>query len=107
MNTLKIISVLILLVVGLAGCVKHGAAYIETLPSGAEVVNLADDTIIGVTPVKVWWREGSEKRKFVNVRFQKDGYRDKTSSFWVTLRHANKTSALDSPQHVEITLDKN
>ena len=105
MSILKIIPLLLIIILG--GCVRHGAAFIETLPSGAEVVDLSDDTIIGVTPVKVWWRDGSGKRKFVNVRFQKNGYRDKTSSFWVTLRHADKASALDNPQHVEITLDKN
>ncbi len=93
-------------VVVLAGCANHGAALIRTQPDGAEVVNLSDDTVLGVTPVKVWWREGTEKRKFVNIRVQKEGYRDKTSSFWVTLRHASKEAALDEPQFVEIKLDK-
>jgi len=89
-----------------SGCANHGAAMIRTLPDGAEVVNLADDTVLGVTPVKVWWREGTEKRKFVNIRVQKDGYRDKTSSFWVTLRHGSKDAALAEPQFVEIQMDK-
>lgn len=90
----------------LTGCANHGAALIHTEPSGAEVVNLEDDTVLGVTPVKVWWREGTEKRKFVNIRVQKDGYRDKTSSFWVTLRHSTKEGALAEPQYVEIKMDK-
>jgi hypothetical protein len=90
----------------LVGCANHGAALIRTEPEGAEVVNLEDDTVLGVTPVKVWWREGTEKRKFVNVRVQKVGYRDKTSSFWVTLRHGSKDEALKEPQFVEIKLDK-
>ena len=90
----------------LSGCANHGAALIRTEPEGAEVVNLEDDTVLGVTPVKVWWREGTEKRKFVNVRLQKVGYRDKTSSFWVTLRHGSKEEALEEPQFVEIKLDK-
>ncbi len=90
----------------LVGCANHGAALIHTQPEGAEVVNLEDDTVLGVTPVKVWWREGAQKRKFVNILVHKDGYRDKTSSFWVTLRHGSKDSALDEPQFVEIQLDK-
>ncbi len=90
----------------LAGCANHGAALIRTQPDGAEVVNLEDDTVLGVTPVKVWWREGAEKRKFVNIRVQKEGYRDKTSSFWVTLRHGSKEAALDEPQFVEIKMDQ-
>ena len=90
----------------LGGCANHGAALIKTEPPGAEVVNLEDDTVLGVSPVKVWWREGGDKRKFINVRVQKDGFRDKTTSFWVTLRHSNKESALLEPQFVEIKLDK-
>jgi hypothetical protein len=99
-------STLLAIAAILAGCANHGAALIRTNPEGAQVVNMGDDTVLGVTPVKVWWREGTERRKFVNVRVQKEGYRDKTSSFWVTLRHRNKSSALDEPQFVEITLDK-
>ncbi len=89
----------------IAGCVQnHGAAYINSNPQGAEVINLNDDTVLGVTPVKVWWRESSEQRKFINVRLQKSGFHDKTSSFWLTLRHNTKKSALNDPQFVEIEL---
>lgn len=90
----------------LAGCSHHGAALITSSPAGAEVVDLEDDALIGVTPVKVWWKEGGESRKFVNIRLQKDGYRDKTTSFWVTLRHGSRQSAVDNPQSVEVTLDE-
>ena len=101
---LSIVTVPLILLLG--ACANHGAALIETIPEGAEVVNMDDDTLLGIAPVKVWWREGSEKRKFINVRVQKPGYRDKTSSFWVTLRHKNKQSALQEPQYVEIKMDK-
>ena len=97
---------LLLSILVLTGCANHGAALIKTIPEGVEVVNLADDTVLGLTPVTVWWREGTEKRKFVNIRLQKVGYRDKTSSFWVTLRHGSKDSALAEPQFVEIKMDK-
>ncbi len=90
----------------LVGCAHHGAAMIESQPTGAEVVDLDNDTLVGVTPVKVWWKESGNERKFVNIRLQKEGYRDKTTSFWVTLRHGSRDSAVNNPQSVEVTLDK-
>lgn len=89
------------------GCVTHhGAANIVSIPEGAEVINVDDDTVLGVTPVKVWWREGKEERRRINVRLHKSGYRDKVTSFFVTFRHGSKNSALDEPQFVRIVLDK-
>lgn len=89
------------------GCVTHhGAANIVSIPEGAEVINVDDDTVLGVTPVKVWWREGKEEKRRVNVRLHKNGYRDKVTSFFVTFRHGSKSSALDEPQFVRIVLDK-
>ena len=90
----------------LGGCSYHGAAYINSEPAGAEVVNIDDDTVLGITPVKVWWREKNNEKKRINVRLQKEGFRDKVTSFWVTLRHPSKDSALDEPQFVEVQLDK-
>ncbi len=95
-----------LLSLTLAGCAHHGAALIMSQPKGAEVVDLDNDTLVGVTPVKVWWKESGNQRKFVNIRLQKEGYRDKTTSFWVTLRHSSRDSAVNNPQSVEVTLDK-
>ncbi len=91
----------------ITGCSYHGAAFIQSQPPGAEVVNVDDDTVLGVTPFKVWWREDSQEKKRINVRLQKEGFRDKVTSFWVTLRHSSKSEALDEPQHVEVTLDQN
>lgn len=90
----------------LAACAHHGAAYIETQPSGAEVVDAKSGVVLGVTPIKVWWQDDSQSRKFVNIRVQKEGYLDKTSSFWLTLRHSSRESALQNPQSVEMVLDK-
>lgn len=67
---------------------------------------MSDDTVFGVTPVKVWWKEHGERRVFVNVRLQKEGYRDKTISFWVNLDHANREDALKNAPPVEVNLDK-
>ena len=56
--------------------------------------------------MKVWRRESKEARRFVNIRLHKDGYQDKTTSFWVNLRHDDKESALRDPQRVQIELEE-
>ena len=91
--------------VGCATTDLHGVAQINSIPSGAEVINLDDDTNLGVTPVSVWWSEG-KKRKFVNLRFQKRGYVDKTTSFWLSLRHSSRKKAVKDPQEVLVELEK-
>ncbi|MEE9447157.1 MAG: hypothetical protein V3V09_04310 [Arenicellales bacterium] len=101
-----ITSLLLTSVLFLSACAHHGAAYIQSRPTGAEVVDLKTGVILGVTPVKVWWEEPKQSRKFVNIRIQKEGYQDKTSSFWVTLRHSDREKALTNAQSVEMTLDK-
>ncbi len=90
----------------LSGCAYYGAARIISIPRGAEVVNLEDDTVLGRTPVDVWWKDNSSKPKFINVRFQKSGYRSKVTAFWVNLRHNTRKSALDDPQLVKIELKR-
>jgi len=101
----KLTPLLLSASVFLSACAHHGAAQIQTQPAGAEVVDIKTGVLLGVTPVKVWWKEGKQGRKFVNIRVQKEGYMDKTSSFWVTLRHKSRASALDNAQSVEMTLD--
>lgn len=91
-----------LLAVG--GCAHHGAAQITSTPPGAEVVNLDDGTVLGVTPVTVWWKESNSNRKYLSVRFKMDGYRDKVSSFWLSMRHGSRKSAMADPQLVEVSL---
>ena len=100
------VSGILLLLVLSSGCARHGAALIITEPQGAEVVDMSDDTVFGVTPVKVWWKEHGQRRVFVNIRLQKEGYRDKTTSFWVNLDHANRADALENAPPVEVNLDK-
>lgn len=90
----------------LSACAHHGAAEIHSRPAGAEVVDVRTGVHLGVTPVKVWWRDDSASRKFVNIRVQKEGYRDKTNSFWVTLRHDSRQTALDNAQEVHMILEE-
>ena len=90
----------------LTGCIgnKYGSAYIVSNPAGAEVINLDDGTLLGVTPLKQVWRDDG-KRKFVNIQLDKEGYRDKATSFWLTLKHRTRKSAVNDPQFVEVILD--
>ncbi len=90
----------------LTGCVgnKYGSAYIVSNPPGAEVINMDDGTILGVTPLKQVWRDEG-KRKFVNIQLDKEGYKDKATSFWLTLKHRTRKSAVNDPQFVEVILD--
>lgn len=96
-----------LLLVLVAGCTSyHGVAHIQSNPAGAQVYDMDDSTVLGITPVKVWWREPEEGRKFVNIRVHKEGYSDKTTSFWMSLRHTSKQDAESEPQNVNIELEK-
>ncbi len=101
----KLTALVPLLILFLSACANHGAALIISRPSGAEVVDVKTGVLLGVTPVKVRWRDDSITRKFVNIRVQKEGYRDKTTSFWVDLRHDSRKSALENAQSVDMILD--
>ena len=106
MKKIFVLSSAFLVLILLGGCVgnKYGSAYIVTNPPGAEVINLDDGTILGVTPLKQVWRD-SGKRKFVNIQLDKAGYKDKATSFWLTLKHRTRRSAVNDPQFVEIIMD--
>ena len=96
-------------VLGVAACSGkgyHGAALIESVPAGAEVVDLESDAVLGTTPVRGWWRRNESERRLVNVRLQKSGYRDKTTAFWVTLDHRNRQAAEADPQQINVNLEQ-
>jgi hypothetical protein len=40
------------------------------------------------------------------VRFQKSGYSDKVTAFWVNMRHSSKANAENEPQTVNVELKK-
>lgn len=98
----------LILALAASGCASthYGAAVMKSDPPGAEVVDLSDDSLIGITPVTAWWNTAGEERRFINIRFQKDGYRDKTMSFWLNARHGSRQEALAIPQVIETRLEK-
>lgn len=101
------IFVLISFCVFITGCSTHyGAAKIVSLPAGAEVISDSDGTVLGVTPTTVWWQDSSGNRKQPILRIKKDGYYEKVSSFWLSMRHKNLEDARNNPQLVEVVLQK-
>jgi len=102
-RTIFIASALILF----SGCASHyGAAHIVSQPSGAEVINSDDGSILGVTPLTAWWKDGSSDRQNVILRFKKDGYYEKVTAFWLSMQYDSVDDAKSNKQKVEVSLQK-
>lgn len=103
-NSLKLVFTVAATII-LMGCSQHyGAAKIVSTPAGAEVINLDDGTIIGVTPLTTWWKDTSSNRQYVALRVRKPGFEEKISHFWLSMRHSSLEKAKDNSQLVEIVL---
>lgn len=97
---------LLLLSLGACGQTMYGVVKIESIPSGAEVVNLKDDTHLGMTPLLVTWESDDEDTRYATVELRKLGYVEKITSFWVKMRHKSKEAASLEAQPVIIELKK-
>ena len=101
------IAIILFISMILSACASHyGAARITSIPAGAEVVSGKDGSSLGVTPTTVIWKEGNDNRQHLILRFQKDGYLEKVSSFWLHMRHSSASDAKQDPDHVEVVLQK-
>jgi len=93
-----------------SGCasppLKYGSAKISSRPEGAEVVNLKDDSQLGVTPVKVSFGGEADTAEFVTVQLRKPGYIDRITSFWINRRHATQLEADDNAIDISVELEK-
>jgi hypothetical protein len=106
-KTCRLLFISLVAVVSLSGCASYyGAVNITSEPSGAEVINLKDGTILGVTPTTVWWKDGNSDRQHISLRLKLDGYYDKVAPFWLSMRHKSQSDALTSPQVVETLLQR-
>lgn len=88
------------------GCssTQYGAADINSVPEGADIINIRDNTNLGRTPAQIVWRgEGSEK---VTVEFHKKGYHSSITSFWVNKRHKTEEAARANAIDVHSELEK-
>lgn len=88
------------------GCsgTQYGAARIASTPSGAEIVNLRDNTNLGRTPATVVWRGDSAEQ--VTVQLHKKGYHSAIASFWVNRRHSSEEEASMNAIDVHSELEK-
>lgn len=89
-----------------SGCsmTKYGAVNIDSSPTGAEIVNLKDNTNLGKTPAQVVWR-GDESEQ-VTVQLHKNGYHSAITTFWVNKRHSSEEDARQNAVSVHSELDK-
>ena len=90
-----------------SACASHyGAARITSTPAGAEVISGKDGSSLGVTPTKVVWKEASDNNQHLILRFRKGGYYEKVTSFWLHMRHSTSVKAEESPDLVDVVLQK-
>jgi len=89
----------------LAGCsgTRYGSAQITSIPVGAEVVNLRDDTHLGITPLMVTWEEDDDEAIRATVELRKRGYVEEIKSFWIKM-YKTKEEAKQKAQPVTVEL---
>jgi len=101
----------VLVVMGLfffSGCSlqQYGAVEFTSTPTGAEVVNLKDDTVLGTTPVRVLWKGRRGSAEKIVVQFTRQGYFEKIISVWVNKRHDDEMSASEEATKIHAELLK-
>lgn len=95
-----------LLVSGCSSSVNYGSAKVSSTPEGAEVINLEDNTHLGVTPVKVSFAGEANTAKFVTIQVRKPGYIERITSFWINRRHSTQLEADDYAIDISVELEK-
>lgn len=91
---------------GCAGGMKYGVAKITSEPTGAEIINLKDDTNLGQTPAEVVWRDEAGLSEQVTIQLRKNGYHPAITSLWINKRHNSKEEAIDNAINVHTELKK-
>lgn len=92
---------------GCANSTKFGAAKINSSPEGAEVVNLRDNSHLGVTPVNVSFTGEADSSEYITIQLRKNGYKDRITSFWINKRHDTALAADDNAIDISVSLEKN
>jgi len=102
------VKLLIMLSLGtLTGCGQtyYGTAQVNSSPQGAEVINLKDDTHLGVTPLQVHWERDSDKAVRATIELHKTGYAEDIKTFWIKM-YETKEEADQQAQPVTVELKK-
>jgi len=107
-RTLSLYSLPLLLLVALSACGKtsYGVARIESIPTGAEVIDLKDDSHLGRTPLFVTWEGDEGSIRHATIELRKEGYVEKITAFWVKMRYESTEAATQDPQPVTVELKK-
>ena len=98
--------VLLLSMSGCASSLQYGTAKITSTPAGAEVINLKDDSSLGITPVRVSFNGEAGTAEFITVQIRKRGYADRITSFWINRRHDSVSAAEDNAIDLHVELEK-
>jgi hypothetical protein len=106
MKLLLIGAGMMVLISGCSSSLKYGSAKISSRPEGAEVINLKDDSHLGVTPVNVSFGGEADTAEFVTVQLRKPGYIDRITSFWINRRHETQLEADDNAIDISVELEK-
>ncbi len=90
------------------GCSQphYGVARINSTPSGAEIINLKDDSHLGSTPARVLFTSDKREPKMITVQFVKPGYKSKITSFNINHRHKSQKTATEAAIDVKVELEK-
>ena len=107
-HSINILIYLCLFSLLFSGCAgqQYGAVEFSSTPSGAEVINLKDDTVLGSTPVRVLWKGDAGSSEKVVVQFKKSGFYEKISSIWVNKRHDSRQNAENDAVQIHAELIK-
>ena len=103
-SSLKKISIVAAILMSSACSTYYGAANISSVPEGSEVINDKDGSLLGVTPLTVWWKDSSSRRQQMILQIRKDGFYTKTAVFWLSMRHKSKEAAIKEKQLVKFNL---
>lgn len=93
----------------LTGCgaqTKYGVAKINSTPAGAEIVNLKDNSHLGITPARVSFPGEADTSEFVTIQLRKLGYRDRITTFWMNRRYETVHEALEGAIDIAVELEK-
>jgi len=100
------LALLLLALLSACGKTSYGVAKIESIPAGAEVVDLKDDSHLGRTPLFVTWEGDEGSIRHATIELRKEGYVEKITAFWVKMRHSTKEAATKDAQPVAVELKK-
>ena len=98
------VGLLLLLFTNACSQKMYGAVQFQSLPAGAEVINLKDDATLGITPVVVTWESSDGAPEYVTIQVRKTGYLEEILSFWVNTRHKSRDEAQAQPQPISVEL---